>query len=290
MQINSRGGGDCWEALRERLESGARLRHVAGMRHEVTPEIHCPFHSHGVLEIVYHPTGSGLTHLEDGGVITYAPGDVVIYAAGVRHDQQSREPGMDCCIHVQTPDDLVLSAGLHIGPVEDSLLRTEMEFLSRHLAGDASTTAVLLDLRATATLLQLLEQAFVRREVTSKAERHIAAAEAHIRECYADIRSVNEIATAVGLGRDHLRHLFRKLRGRSLVGYLAEVRLSRAKVMLAHSKLPLKAVASACGFADEYYFSSVFRRIEGIPPGKYRERVQAGDQRPARAQRKDNLG
>jgi transcriptional regulator GlxA family with amidase domain len=67
------------------------------------------------------------------------------------------------------------------------------------------------------------------------------------------------------------------------------VRLSRAKVMLAHSKLPLKAVASACGFADEYYFSSVFRRIEGLPPGGYRERAQAGTRSPSKARAEKKL-
>ncbi|MFA6960416.1 MAG: AraC family transcriptional regulator [Opitutaceae bacterium] len=262
-----------WRALQGKLGEGVVLKHVAGLRHAVVPERHCPLHAHRELEIVYHPTGRGVTAIEDGAPLDFEEGDVILYAPRVRHDQRVIEAGVDCCVQMELPKKLKLHGCLHVGRIEDAVLRGEIEYLSRRMAGETSTEAALLNLRATAVLLQLMELALVRREAVTKAERQVQAAERHVQENYARIASVGEIAVAVGLGGDYLRHLFRNLRGKSLVGYLGEVRLARAKVLLAHSNLPLKEVAPLCGYRDEYYFSAVFRRAEGVPPGVYREKT-----------------
>ena len=104
-------------------------------------------------------------------------------------------------------------------------------------------------------------------------EEHVAAAELFIRENFASIRSLRNVAATAGIGYDHLRHLFKKTRGRSLVQYLNEVRMERATTLLVHSRLPLKQIATMCGFRDEYYFSAVFRRHVRMPPGRYRARL-----------------
>jgi YesN/AraC family two-component response regulator len=31
-----------------------------------------------------------------------------------------------------------------------------------------------------------------------------------------------------------------------------------------------------CGYRDEYYFSAVFRKSEGMPPGAFREKALGG--------------
>lgn len=265
-----------WRALQAQLSKGVVLKHVAGLRHAVTPERYCPFHAHRWLEIVYHPTGRGVTATEDGGAADFEEGDVVLYAPRLRHDQRVVAAGVDCCVQMETPKGLNLCGCLQVGRIEDGVLRGEIEYLSRRMAGESTTQAALLNLRATAVLLQLLELAFARRAKTTRGELQVRAAERYVQEHYARIGSVGEVAVAVGLGADYLRHLFRRLRGRSLVGYLGEVRLARAKVLLAHSNLPLKEVAPLCGYRDEYYFSVVFRRAEGVPPGQYREIVKRG--------------
>ncbi|MGE9293374.1 MAG: helix-turn-helix transcriptional regulator, partial [Puniceicoccales bacterium] len=66
----------------------------------------------------------------------------------------------------------------------------------------------------------------------------------------------------------------------SLITFLTRVRLERAKSLLTHSRLTLKEVASLCGFRDEYYFSNVFRKHIGQPPGNYRDSSSGRDQPP----------
>ena len=81
--------------------------------------------------------------------------------------------------------------------------------------------------------------------------------------------SSEDIAEAVGISVSHLRLLFRKQYGVSLMQKLNLIRIRRAKELLSSGMFSLAEVATACGFQNEYYFSRVFKQHTGIPPGKY---------------------
>lgn len=51
---------------------------------------------------------------------------------------------------------------------------------------------------------------------------------------------------------------------------LNRMRIEKAKVLLLSSGMKMEEIAQISGFKNEYYFSKVFKKIEGIPPGKYR--------------------
>lgn len=78
-----------------------------------------------------------------------------------------------------------------------------------------------------------------------------------------------QIADAAGVSVSHLRSLFKKQYGVSLIRYLNSLRVEQAKQLLGDGLLTLSEVAAACGFQNEYYFSRVFKQFTGIPPGKY---------------------
>ena len=58
---------------------------------------------------------------------------------------------------------------------------------------------------------------------------------------------------------------------------LLEERLTRACNLLRTTEMPLKAVAAAVGFSNEFYFNRLFAREYGRPPGEFRrrEKIQA---------------
>ncbi len=269
-------GRSSWKALQRKLAGGAVLRHVAGFSHPVAVGRDCQFHEHPSIELVFHPTGRGETTVQGGGKTTFVEGDVMLYAPGARHDQRVSADGVDCCVQIEPPADAGLSAHLHVGHIDDVVLRSELEFLSARSPDGSATGDALLNLRSTAVLLQLLELAFTRtNRDEGRAGLHVREAERYVKKHYARIGSVEEIATSVGVGPDHLRHVFRRLRGRSLIGYLGEIRLDRARTLLTHADLPIKEIAGLCGYRDEYYFSAIFRKRTGSAPGHYRERSRA---------------
>lgn len=230
-------------------------------------------HHHHAIEMVYHRSGSGISRLETGETIPFAEGACVIYAPGLRHDQVMETPGEDLCVHLSVPKNLAraLRGGLSVqeagrwGNDDWDLLtsgRTPSERSEKHI----------LDLRATALLLSVIRAHFRPDEnAAPRGEGSVRKAEEFIRGHYAAIGSIGEVASHAGLSHDRLRHLFRERRGISLVGFLARVRVERAKSLLAHSNLPLKQIAAMCGFRDEFYFSAVFKKMAGLSPGQFRE-------------------
>ena len=52
--------------------------------------------------------------------------------------------------------------------------------------------------------------------------------------------------------------------------YLMHVRLEQAKRLLEGSDIRIADVAAQVGYADQFYFSRLFKRATGITPSDYR--------------------
>lgn len=264
-----------WKRACERLPARRTFAFAAGLWNPLKAGFYCPRHRHAAIEVVLHPAGRGTTNTESG-TFAFAEGSAVVYAPGEWHDQTMETAGEDICVQVALPRGARSwpRAGFVTGPVERPWLVEEMRHLCRSQAGPGGFEQRVIDLRATAVLLALVDMAVSREDAVSPAERHVRRAEQFIHEHFATLRSLSDVAAHVGVTPDHLRHLFKKLRGRSLIRHVNEVRIARARTLLASSPFPLKQVASMCGFRDEYYFSAVFRRFAKLSPGQYRR--QAG--------------
>jgi YesN/AraC family two-component response regulator len=71
---------------------------------------------------------------------------------------------------------------------------------------------------------------------------------------------------------EYLCQLFKKYAGMSMVSYIRELRIQRAKHLLWNSSEPINEIAEQVGFPDPYYFSKVFKSIEGLSPTLFRKR------------------
>ncbi|MBA3685072.1 MAG: helix-turn-helix transcriptional regulator [Planctomycetes bacterium] len=233
-------------------------------------------HGHAAVELVFHPTGAGVTTLEDGQSVRFADGGLVMYAPNVRHDQTMDTDGDDLCVQFTVPGVPVraLPVCLAVAGVDEPTLVRDLEVLTlgRPMADQAQRIA--LGYRLSALLIPLLVRATSTgpAPTATSAERHAAQARDYIRDHYQDIDSLDAVADHLGISQDYLRHLFKARYGTSMVRWLNEVRVERARDLLVHSALPHKAIAQMCGFRDEHYFSTVFRAIEGRPPGAFRRR------------------
>jgi len=248
---------------------------LTGWRARVCPGVPCQMHAHTSLELVYHRKGSGVTRMGAGSTdeVTFVEGSCVIYAPDLPHDQIMNTPGEDLCVHLEVPSGLGKQLkGCLVVP--DAVRRVGGDW-DRLTSGRKALDALeqrILNLQATTALLTMLHQS-----ISPEGGRHTASKEAvvraeeYIRENFATIASMQEVAVYAGLSHDRLRHLFRQQRGMSLVSFVTRVKLERAKSLLIHSKLPLKQIATLCGFRDEYYFSNVFKRHVGVPPGGFRQ-------------------
>lgn len=89
--------------------------------------------------------------------------------------------------------------------------------------------------------------------------------------------SVQSIASELGLTENYLSTLFRRETGTTLHKVITEMRLERAKYLLA-KKHRLNDVAKKTGFSSTAYFQSVFKKHVGCSPSDYAARQQSKPQ------------
>lgn len=101
----------------------------------------------------------------------------------------------------------------------------------------------------------------------------------HIEESYGDnALSLTSIAEHFGMTPQYVSGFFKKQSGGNITDYIVDVRMKEAKRLLADPGLTVFQVAQSVGYATDIGFIRVFKKVEGITPGKYREMLlQTGE-------------
>ncbi|MDF2936880.1 MAG: transcriptional regulator, AraC family [Paenibacillaceae bacterium] len=86
---------------------------------------------------------------------------------------------------------------------------------------------------------------------------------------FADIR-LTQVAEDCGISLRQLRRRFLEELGAGPKEYLDKVRYEHALRLLEHTDEPLKRIAAACGYYDEFHFSKCFKKAGGLSPSAYR--------------------
>jgi len=82
--------------------------------------------------------------------------------------------------------------------------------------------------------------------------------------------TLSELAKVAGLSRMHFAAQFRAATGYRPREYLLHQRIERAKSLLSNSETVLAEVALTVGFCTQAHFSTVFKRITGESPARWR--------------------
>jgi AraC-like DNA-binding protein len=94
----------------------------------------------------------------------------------------------------------------------------------------------------------------------------------YVQEHYQAALTRETVATHFSLTPNHISRLFQQEGFMGFIDYLNMVRVSRAKLMLQELNVPLKVIATACGYRDTAYFCRVFKRIYKATPTDCRAR------------------
>lgn len=97
-------------------------------------------------------------------------------------------------------------------------------------------------------------------------EQAIAFCNAHYREKI----SLERIASLTGLNKSYFSQLFHKETGMPFGDYLESVRIQNAKRLLKNLDLSMSDIAEMVGFANQNYFTKVFKKQAGLVPSQYR--------------------
>jgi LacI family transcriptional regulator len=103
----------------------------------------------------------------------------------------------------------------------------------------------------------------------------VSTAVRFIREHALEGITVRDVLEHVPLSRRILEARFKQRIGRTPHEEIERVRIEHVKRLLTDTDLALAAIAHRCGYAHMEYMCVAFKRVIGVPPGKYR-----ADQRP----------
>ena len=108
-------------------------------------------------------------------------------------------------------------------------------------------------------------------ESKSKKYRALQRVTNYIDEHYIDGLSLDEVAAATGISRYYVSHLFKELMDTTFVGYVNELRLNRAAMLLMTSDSPIIEIAALSGFNNLSNFNRAFKLHFGKTPSAYRK-------------------
>lgn len=237
-------------------------------------------HLHG--EFAVGACTEGTEVIRYRGALHYAgPGSVVILEPGEPHTGGPADaPGF--VYRVMYPAAELLADGLNAAPrfrepvVIDPVLALELRRVH------AALSQAVEPLEAESRLSWLLG-ALVRRHAAQAPPAHedrgavTGAVARQVMTLLADQLTcppaLTEIAAEAGLSRYQLLRSFRAEVGMPPYAWLAQHRVTRARVLLERGHSPAEA-AVLTGFADQAHLTRWFRRVVGVTPGAYRNSVQ----------------
>lgn len=83
--------------------------------------------------------------------------------------------------------------------------------------------------------------------------------------------SVQEMADKFGLSMNYLSSYYKDKTNESIVNYITNLRIEKAKHLLVTTDLPIKKIARSTGYYNVSSFIRRFKQLMGVTPGKYRE-------------------
>lgn len=92
---------------------------------------------------------------------------------------------------------------------------------------------------------------------------------------------MSELGELIGKSTSQVIRIFRESYGQTPYAYFHGQKIDLAKKLLQGSNMSIRAISAHLNFADEYYFSNVFKKHTGFAPQHYRRRtaLPGGDMR-----------
>lgn len=107
-------------------------------------------------------------------------------------------------------------------------------------------------------------------ETQGKKYRALRRITEFVNENFCEPITLDLIAGETGLSRYYVSHLFKELMNTTFIGYLNELRLSRAAMLLTTTDIPVIEIAGMSGFNNISNFNRAFKMYYDTTPSKYR--------------------
>lgn len=180
-----------------------------------------------------------------------------------------------------------ITGSAHARPDLSCLFREEKQLKLKFLRMYSAMEARESRLEAESALLEFVELLVTPTSASANAKAcrqeslRVKRARSYISERSNESISLAELGRLADLSPFHLHRLFTETTGMPPHAYQTLLRINRAKELL-RSGHSLSDVAASTGFADQSHFTRHFRRLVGVPPGRYSSAFQPKPQERSR--------
>lgn len=258
--------------------AGQPLAVVCGGRERCGPDYRIdrtdfPFHS-----IEFVARGTGALRLKGRTVALY-PGRVFSYGPGVAHliTAEGPEPLVKYFVDFTGPtaakvlcdNDLAPGTAVQVAS-PDAVLRIFDDLIANGCSGTCHGPAIcakLVELLA----LKIAEAGLVDDPYRTAAFSTYQSCRQYIRDHFATLRTLEEIAESCHVDEAYLCRLFKRFDSQSPYQYLTQLKMAQAARALQRNDALIKQVAFELGFADPFHFSRAFKKVFGLSPAAFRK-------------------
>ena len=161
-----------------------------------------------------------------------------------------------------------VSTELHVTLME------EIENMVRDGVSRKDHLDLLLNASLTRIFLALFAQLYQSVPVTKENDsmQHVRE---YIHHHYSRPLTLPQLARLARVSPNYLSRKFKQRFGMTPINYQQKLRIQTAANLLRATTHEIKEIAEVTGFSDVYFFSKIFKKTQGIPPGAYRKEARS---------------
>jgi AraC-like DNA-binding protein len=110
-------------------------------------------------------------------------------------------------------------------------------------------------------------------QLTVDGKQGLEKAITFMREHLHEMISLKQIVEVTQFSSSHLNYLFKRSTGYAPIEYFLRIKIQASSKDLYFSNIPIKDIALFYGIEDPYYFSRQFKKIMGLSPKNFRNRI-----------------
>jgi AraC-like DNA-binding protein len=111
--------------------------------------------------------------------------------------------------------------------------------------------------------------------ISSEDDENVYRIMDYLQKNYNQDIGIQDVADHVGLSYSYVRKIFKEKTGKSIVDFLNDMRINEAKDLLLHNDISIKELAISLGYNSDHTFSRIFKKLEGVTPGEYRNKFKS---------------
>jgi AraC-like DNA-binding protein len=253
-----------------------------------TASAHCEFesHSHSSYTVTVLLAGKMLATI-GADEFALSAGQIALTNVGENHAAVARDfEFLSVSLNPILVDELVTEIGLtrtsaeivfRSSSVHDETITATARLIVSEIAQEKMGHTQMLDSLVRQLVIHLLrlhltvrKSAKIELSRAGFVDRRLRRAIEFMHDNYARELALEEIAAAAYLSEFHFARLFKQITGLTPHVYLANLRIERARKLLAETQIPIIEIAAMVGYQSHSHFTKIFKSVTGLTPSAYR--------------------